>query len=550
MKKLKGLRDRAYHVMFHTHTVAGIVISFALFVIFYAGAFSLFKHELAQWENQTLRQGYQEDFPIEKGLRKVDSLYAIDRDQQLFIKLPTELNPLITISGTSQKTTADSTGNDFFQVHIGPSLEVIHKDDSQTTVGTTLYHLHYFRQLGLAGQFISGLIGLFFLFAIISGVLIHWTKLLTRFYAFIKEGAWKTIWTNAHTVLGILGLPFQIMYAVTGAFFGIVAIAFLPYLIFGDFDLNEAEKEISIYKKIQLDENASDYEHLDIGTLYQKVKEAYPSFTVKSVVMNHYGKEDAIANWYIEDYKGVSSRGTIAMYMKDGIILDEYTVFPYEKSYIQHVYNYSHALHFGTFGGYLIRVLFFILSLLTCFMIISGVMIWRTARDNKKYTLKQRRFHHNVTKWYLAICLSMFPAFAILFVANKLVPMAMTNRIDMVNSIFFLSWLGLTIYGIFPSNYSKQNRNYLVIGGLLSLLVPITNGALTGDWIWVAWTPYPWVAYVDIFWLTTGILSLYASFFLLKVKDTSDIPVELVNVHRTAKVIEPEETRVLKPQVR
>ena len=49
--KLKGLGNRAYNVMFHTHTVAGIVISFALFVIFYAGAFSLFRHDVAQWEN-------------------------------------------------------------------------------------------------------------------------------------------------------------------------------------------------------------------------------------------------------------------------------------------------------------------------------------------------------------------------------------------------------------------------------------------------------------------------------------------------------------------
>ena len=30
--KLKGLGNRAYNVLFHTHTVTGIVISFALFV--------------------------------------------------------------------------------------------------------------------------------------------------------------------------------------------------------------------------------------------------------------------------------------------------------------------------------------------------------------------------------------------------------------------------------------------------------------------------------------------------------------------------------------
>lgn len=62
MKKLKGLGKKNYNVLFHTHTVAGIVISFALFVIFYAGAFSLFRHEIAQWENPDMRQEVIEDF--------------------------------------------------------------------------------------------------------------------------------------------------------------------------------------------------------------------------------------------------------------------------------------------------------------------------------------------------------------------------------------------------------------------------------------------------------------------------------------------------------
>jgi len=47
--KLKALQPRLYNILFHTHTVSGIVISFALFVIFYAGAFSLFRDELYRW---------------------------------------------------------------------------------------------------------------------------------------------------------------------------------------------------------------------------------------------------------------------------------------------------------------------------------------------------------------------------------------------------------------------------------------------------------------------------------------------------------------------
>ncbi|MEM8890089.1 MAG: PepSY-associated TM helix domain-containing protein, partial [Bacteroidota bacterium] len=64
--------------MFHTHTVAGIVISFALFIIFYAGAYSLFRHEIHLWENQELRQPLQEDLNVDAAIAKIDSVYNFD----------------------------------------------------------------------------------------------------------------------------------------------------------------------------------------------------------------------------------------------------------------------------------------------------------------------------------------------------------------------------------------------------------------------------------------------------------------------------------------
>jgi len=172
------------------------------------------------------------------------------------------------------------------------------------------------------------------------------------------------------------------------------------------------------------------------------------------------------------------------------------------------------------------KVIYFILSMITCFMIISGVLIWRTARNNIRYTFKRRLFHHRVTKVYLAICLSMFPAFAILFVANKLVPMELLERTHLVNTIFFSSWLLLTVIGLFWNKYSQQNRNYLIIGGFLSLIIPLVNGITTGGWIWNMWGSYQWVALVDLFWLFAGLTTLYLSFFVLKVNQSSDKPVD------------------------
>ena len=42
--------NRIYNILFHTHTVSGIVISVALYIIFFTGSFSFFRDEIANWQ--------------------------------------------------------------------------------------------------------------------------------------------------------------------------------------------------------------------------------------------------------------------------------------------------------------------------------------------------------------------------------------------------------------------------------------------------------------------------------------------------------------------
>ncbi|MEL7002537.1 MAG: PepSY-associated TM helix domain-containing protein [Bacteroidota bacterium] len=524
MKKLKGLNNEKYNVLFHTHTVAGIVISFALFVIFYAGAFSLFRHEIMQWENPDMRQPMVENFDFDKAVEKVDSVYGgLNYYQNTNFWLPTKEAPVLYVYGAIN--TSDST-TERMAAYVNPiDMSVQDVREPKTTVSETVYHLHYFRQIPIIGLYLSGFVALFFLFAIVTGVIIHWKNLLTKFYAFTKVGSWKSIWTNAHTVLGVIGLPFQIIYAVTGAFYALLLLILVPaaFLLYGG-DQEKLVNKVNPAAALKVEEDTPSYNHHSLSHLYAQVRAAYPTHEVTRVNTRNFGKEDAVAFWTVEDHKGILSSGSLAMRMKDGKILEEYSLIPNKRSYSYSVIDFISKLHFATYGGYLLKVIYFVLAMITCFMIVSGILIWRTSRDNNKYTFKQRLFHHRVTKVYLAICLSMFPAFAILFLANKLVPMEIVERSVLVNQIFFLGWLGLTVVGLFWNKYSQQNKNYLIIGGVLSIMIPIVNGVVTGAWIWNTWNLYEWVAYIDLFWLFAGATSLYVAIFELKVKTESDKP--------------------------
>ena len=233
MKKLKGLGNRAYNVMFHTHTVAGIVISFGLFIIFYAGAYTLFFHELKQWENPDYRQPVVEDVDFDMIVDQVDKDYKLDHTSRVNVYFPNVHEPIVKVFG--QSATSDTT-TEFVAIHYDTQEQKFYKsEEDKSTVGSTIYGLHYFRQIPTVGLYIAGFVALFFLFASITGILVHWRNLLTKFYSFIKEGKWKQIWTNAHTVLGVISFPFQVMYAVTGAFFGLLVLILIP-VVFLQYD--------------------------------------------------------------------------------------------------------------------------------------------------------------------------------------------------------------------------------------------------------------------------------------------------------------------------
>jgi uncharacterized iron-regulated membrane protein len=526
--KLKGLNNRAYSVLFHTHTVAGIVISFALFVIFYAGAFSLFRAEIYQWENPAARIEVPSEINYTKVIDVVDSIYKLDWMQTTNIVLPSEESPFIKVYGAfREKSETDST-DQIVRVGVAVSpidYSVYDLKNPNTTLSETIYYLHYFRQIPVVGLYLSGLVGLFFLFASLTGILIHWKNIFTKFFAFTTKGKWKSIWTNAHTVLGVIGLPFQIIYAVTGAFFGLLSLILLPavFLIY-DGDTSKVFEKINPEELITLKENPKTQNHISFEEALNIARQTYPDHQIFRAVIRNYGHEDALITWRIKSENDVRGEGTAVMYLSDGKILDEFSVHPSQKTYTNSIINLITQLHFGSFGGYLVKAIYFILSMLTCFIIISGVMIWKTARDKKSYTFKQRLFHHRVTKVYLAICLTMFPAFALFFIVNKILPIEMNHRALWSNTVFFSSWLLFIIISVRQNSYGKMNRNLLCVGGIVCLFIPLANGWITGDWFWTSTQNLPIVAGVDIFWLICGLSALWFVLYTRKKKFTTDAP--------------------------
>jgi uncharacterized iron-regulated membrane protein len=525
--KLKALKPRLFNVMFHTHTVSGIVISFALFVIFYAGAFSLFRHELYQWENPLARFEAKKNIDYEATIKFIEN----NTKEGVLLKninivTPSDANPFVKFF-SSYKDSLGKRQN--ISYYVNPHTQELYEEPNRfnnpkalTYMADTIYRLHYFRQIPLVGRYISGLVAFFFLFAIVTGILLHWKQITNKFYNLNVKGKWKQIWTNSHTVIGTITIPFQIIFAITGAFLclNIFLLAPSAYILF-DGDTNKIIELIDANASKEYDDNAKEIKSTKtINQLYSELTKEYPNHHINRIRINNFGKEDGTLSFQIDDKRGLVGNGNFMYRYKDGGLIEK--TIPDKKPYISATLGVITKLHFGNFGGYLLRIIYFILALLTCYVITSGVMIWQTARNNSKYTDKQKRFHHKVTKFYLAFTSSLFPAVALIFIANKVIPMAMEFRVVYVKNTFFIGWLIFTIIGLFWNDFSKLSRRYLVIGSLLALLIPICNGIATGDWFWKTFAKNQYYVFsVDFTWFLTGVFGWWI-FSDLRKKQSND----------------------------
>lgn len=504
--KLKGLSNRLYNITFHTHTVSGIVISFALYVIFFAGAFTLFKGEFYQWENPKARQATVRAIDYDEVLRRLKLVKPdFDLSEDITIRTASMERPLVNVyghllvgKGKAEKhyyTAYDPADGSFSQ-------------EEKSTIGETLYRLHFFDQIPVIGRYLSGFIALFFAFAVVTGVMIHWQNIFTKFHGFSLKGSLKQIWTNSHTVFGLLGLPFQFMYAITGAYYMLSFLVLAPvvFVFFGG-DQEKALKVIIPERFFDTRENAAfTTENLKLTTLLNDVKAQHPELKLNYLQIKHYDREDGIFTASLENSKTFAGDGSIAILLGNGkTVVDN---LPGKKTYAQSVLPGMARLHFATFGGLTLKIIYFLMALFTCYVIISGVLLWKEARNKKSYTEKQKRFHHRVTMVYLAICFGMFPAVAVLFCAELLVP-DVNEHVFYVRMAFFLSWLMFTVIGLFAKTEAKSTQLFLLLGGGLSAAVPFVNGIVTGDWIWIAFSKGNYfVSFTDLFWLVAGILSL------------------------------------------
>lgn len=509
------MNNRNYNIYFHTHTVSGIVISVVLFVIFFAGSFSFFRDDINNWErNESTAITKEIQLDYNTALKQLDKEYVLHGRNVTISKNSNERRVAVYMEGTKDTLApAKQKEGSFFYLDT-KTLKSFTYEQSYS-LGEFLYRLHFLAQIPYpVGYYLSGFVALFFLFAIITGVLLHWKKIVSNFYIFRPKEKLKTLWTDAHTALGMIGLPFQFVYAVTGAFFMIKLLIVAPTVMAlynGDQDklYNELEYNDPVYNF----ENKKLATPFDIDALVAKAKSNWNDFEITRVFIQNYG--DANMHVVVEgemlSHKKFTGIGKVIYRIADGKEIAKKNPIT-QNNYLDVVKNVLYKIHFGDYGGYALRIVSFVLGIITCFVIISGVMIWLVARQKNNLPEKKRRFNAAVVRIYLAICLSMYPITALTFIVTKIFyPLSQNNLF----TVYFGGWLVLTIFFILKKNDAFTNKFCLISGSILGFLIPLTNGIVTGNWFWHSFMHNQiQVFFIDVFWIVLASLTLYVAYHL------------------------------------
>ena len=464
MKKdtLKNLTD--------SHGWIGVIISSLLFLIFLAGSISLFRDEVFQWSvapTQAIQQG--QILPPSEIMEIAIRDLPFNAKEHLTIVMPNERLPYYRAFVDVLEL---HDGHDYVELLIEPSTGEIIGEGHQFFLAEFIYKLH--ESAGLPspyGLYLMGMVTLFFFFMTISGVFIHAKKLFKHFFRYRTDSNQRSQWLDMHNVIGTISLPFTVMYAITGLIFNIVIvyqIAFAVILYQGD---QAALLDDAGFDTIQPEWIGTPQKFDNIDSTFKKIETEF-GHAPTLIRMYNYGDQGALAYYRGEMNTAFPQRYEVAVNLDDESVL--FKKDNENKNAVVQGTDVLVLLHFGTFAGLDLRIIYFFLGLTVCVLIVTGSLLWIEKRQKNRNA--SQRSVVVMTKLTLTSTLGVVVACSVAFLAERLLPVSWEARSQLLVYGFLISLIASGV-----ASLCVKKQTFLVSGLTLSSAILIITVA--ADWL-------------------------------------------------------------------
>lgn len=329
------------------HTWSGLLVSWLLFVIVFAGSLASFDKELTRWMQPDLHLPGAQSLGADQ-VR--DWLRQRAPDAHAWWMLPPSARAPYWNAGWEPRD-----GSEFkaFQ------LDAVSGQPLPKTVGGEFFFtLHYDLHAGMVGLYIVGIAGMLMLVALVSGTIVH-RRIFKDFFTLRPQAARQRAWLDAHNVLGVIGLPFHLMIAYTGL------VIFIVYYMQAGLQVvyqNDGER---FFHEVQ-----GSYEREEVG------RPAGPPASIDGLIVEA-GKvwADGGAPGWISVHHPYDEAATVDIRRRDAsrILDDQRTVnFDASSGELLHAqpsyalgyatYGWLTGLHMIQWGGQLVRWMYLLLA--------------------------------------------------------------------------------------------------------------------------------------------------------------------------------------------
>ena len=346
------------------HSVMGLVISALLFVICVSGTIAVFEDELEWWE-QAGTPTVQEVSPEVMQATAADILKRDPETTHIYMYPPRDNWPRFVAGGDNGMFVMDETGE------IASPLEAPWND--------FLIELHYYLTLPHSlGIIIVAIFGVMLVSMAISGLLAH-PRIFRDAFRFRRTGQARLAQADLHNRLSVWTAPFLIAVAGTGAMiglFGVVAFVFAQTNYGGD--TKQLSEAIFGGEVIEADATPAPLTGVDTALIH--LDRDVPDANAFIVIVHEPGTKSQ----HIQIYGDETDRliyGETYTYSTDGELLA--TGHNSDGPVGQQIAMSMYRLHFGDFGGAVMKSIYFILGIMLCIIIASGLNIYFLKRREK-----------------------------------------------------------------------------------------------------------------------------------------------------------------------
>jgi uncharacterized iron-regulated membrane protein len=495
------------------HTGCGLLCGWLLCAIFLSGSLSVFRQPITRWmEAQPVPSHRQGIGPA------VDRAQAYLREHAAGarawrVQLPRYPGEALRLTwrgaaGGGQAALAADSGAPLLDGQL-----------RRTEGGRHFMSFHYMLQWPVLGFWLVGWLTLGLLVALLSGVVVH-RRLFKDFFTF-RPGRGPRAWLDAHTLSGVLSLPFLLMIGFTGL--SIFATSYLPaplQAVYGS--------DAQAYARFEAD-LASPPSTPPLGappaaatlpwSLLLERAEALTGQAADALSVSDPGAPGSAVRVTGRAALEPSSRSILNP--PGSVLFDAATGDPRQLkrpradalTASERLHGTLRSLHVVDFGGWPLKWLYFASGLLGALMMAAGTLLFsikRRIKSQHEFGLGTARFYRWVEACNVASTLGIGVACIGYFYANRLLPLALEDRPKWEIRGFLLIWLATLIHARCRP-IAQAWREQMGLAALLCFGLPLLNLCSTGQYLgrYLAAGDWQRASVEGVAWLF-GLLLLFA----------------------------------------